>query len=244
VPPVRTAALILHAFPYGDTSRILRLLTPTFGLRSVIAKGARSPRSRLGAILEPFTEGEAHFFLREGRDLFTLSGFTLLRSRQAIGRDFCAFTGASLLAEVLLRFSTDDPQPEVYHIAVQALDRLANSDIQPTATAVSTLWHLISLFGYQPVMDQCARCGREVPADQPWALDINAGGAVCPRCLPSHRHLPPTLRLEVLRMSSGDSLPSLADSRAHARLLHDFLATHLGHDRPLRSLPLFLASLH
>ena len=52
---VEDRALILQAYPYGETSRILKLLCESHGLRTVIAKGARRPKSRFGGLLEPFT---------------------------------------------------------------------------------------------------------------------------------------------------------------------------------------------
>ena len=99
---VSTDAIILQAYAYGDTSRILRLLTRAHGLQSVIAKGAKGPRSRFGGVLEPFVEGIATFQLRDGRDLHTLSGFELLRARQALGGELLRIGGASLIALALL----------------------------------------------------------------------------------------------------------------------------------------------
>jgi hypothetical protein len=85
VPIATTESIILKGFAYGDTSRILRLLTRQHGVQSVIAKGALRPRSRFGGVLDPFTEGLATFNLREGRDLHTLSGFELLWNPQRGG---------------------------------------------------------------------------------------------------------------------------------------------------------------
>jgi small GTP-binding protein len=62
MPLVTLDAIVLQAFPYSETSKILRLLTPSHGVQSVIAKGARRPRSRYGGILEPFTDGMASFY--------------------------------------------------------------------------------------------------------------------------------------------------------------------------------------
>ena len=59
---VTSDAIILQVFPYGDTSRILKLLTATHGLRTVIAKGALRPRSHFG-VLEPFATGVATLLL-------------------------------------------------------------------------------------------------------------------------------------------------------------------------------------
>lgn len=243
MPPVRTPALILHAFPYGDTSRILRLLTPEYGLRSVIAKGAMSPRSRFGGVLEPFTEGEAEFNLRPGRDLFVLSGFSLIRPRQGIGRDFAAFTGASLIAEIMLRFGTEEPSPELYDAVVAAFDRLAGPPPETAAdVAVAALWNLSALLGFRPVMTHCVRCDGWVGDHATTRFDAPAGGVVCTRCDGGHG---PAVTREtriviegMAETASGILRP--ADRRRHAELLNAFLSAHLFQGQSLRSLRLFL----
>lgn len=47
-------AWLLHHRPYSDTSRIIELATRHHGRITVFAKGARGPRSRLRAVLQPF----------------------------------------------------------------------------------------------------------------------------------------------------------------------------------------------
>lgn len=244
MPPVKTRALILHGFAYGETSRILRLLTPEYGLRSVIAKGAQRPRSRFGAVLEPFTEGEAQFNIREGRDLFTLSGFALVRSRQGIGRDLAAFAGASLIAEIALRASTEEPFPALYHALVAAFDRLNESCAPQGGIALSALWQIISQLGFQPEMEACVRCGRTLPPEERVRFDVHRGGIACPRCAPQARPLDTLTRDEISRMSTGHVLePRTGWARLHGALLRDFLMVHLTPDRPLRALPIFLEAI-
>lgn len=244
MPPIRTPALVLHAFPYGDTSKILRILSPDYGVRSVIAKGARRPKSRFGAILEPFTEGEAQFNLREGVELFTLTGFSLLRSRQGIGHDLGAFTSASLLAEIVLRFATEEASPELYAMLNFAMDRLADSRQHAASIAIPALWALIALLGYRPEMSACVRCGRQIDDAERAGFDVEAGGIVCAACRPAALLLEPATRAEVDRMSNPsdeEAIPS--DPRGHGELISQFLGAHLASDRPLRSLPLFLDQL-
>src|SRR5688572_23870382 len=102
-----TEAIVLQAFPYGDTSRIVRLLTREAGVQSAIAKGALRPRSRF-AVLEPFAQGSASLHIRATRDLQTLSAFELARVRQGLGRDLLRFGGASLIAELVMRTASED----------------------------------------------------------------------------------------------------------------------------------------
>lgn len=242
---VRTPTLILQSFAYSDSSKILRLYTRDYGLRSVIAKGALRAKSRFGGLLEPFTEGEAHFYIKEGRDLHTLSGFDLLRSRQAIGRDLTAFAGASLVAELLLRFGTEEAHPELYSAGCTSLERLASEDPERVAASVlSAVWEMVALLGFRPELEHCVGCGREIEPQETTRFDVEAGGSACTRCRPTGRVVDPTTRAEVARMSAGEILRNNpADQPLHRALLRAFLAAHLTTSSPLRSLDLFAEQL-
>lgn len=245
MPLVRTPALILHGFRYGETSRILRLLTPEYGVRSLLAKGAQRPKSRFGALLEPFTEGEALFNLREGRDLLTLSGFSLIRSRQNLGRDLGAFTGGALLSELALRSGTEEPNPALYHALTTALDEIGTPTRADAAgTALAHLWKIIAMLGYQPELEACIQCGRPLESMEPSRFDITAGGIACLACRPTGRVIDAVTRREIGEMTSGrGATPNSGNRGLHGALLRAFLAEHLSGDRPLRSLPLFLEQL-
>lgn len=245
MPLITARTLVLQAFPYSDTSKILRLYCRDHGLRSVIAKGAQRPKSRFGGLLEPFTEGDAHFYLREGRDLHTLSGFDLLRSRQALGRNLTAFAGGSLVAELVLRFATEEPHPQLYETIVSVLDRLAEGAPEVLVpVALAGVWEVVSLLGYHPEMESCVHCGRPLGDREAARMDVEAGGAACVACRPRGRVVDAASRLEVLAMSRGEQLLAPpADRGLHRALVRAFLATHLVPGSPLRSLDLFIEQL-
>jgi DNA repair protein RecO (recombination protein O) len=242
---VHARALVLQSFPYSDTSKILRLYTLELGLRSVIAKGALRPRSRFGGVLEPFTEGEAQFYLKEGRDLHTLGGFDLLRSRQAIGRDLGAFAGASLLAELLLRFGTEEPHPELFRAVSGALDRIVRADAgRATRVALAGVWEAIALLGFQPELEHCVGCGREIRSDEATRFDVDAGGVACTGCRLAGRMVHPAIRRDLRAMTRGDEAPDPTDDWSmHRALLRVFVSAHLSPEHPLRSLDLFVDHL-
>src|SRR3954468_4792668 len=98
MPPHTTEAVLLHAFDYLDSSRIIRLLTRELGLRSVLARGARRSTKRFGAALDLFVQGTAELEVKPGRDLDTLASFDLARTRAGLGQDLARFAGASALA--------------------------------------------------------------------------------------------------------------------------------------------------
>lgn len=234
-------ALILQAFPYSDTSRILKLFCENYGVRTVIAKGAMRPKSRFGGLLEPFTEGRVQFRLKDGREMHTLGGFDLIRSRQAIGRDLVAFAGASLLAELVLRFGTTEPDPGLFHLLVEALDGLGEVEAASApALALGAVWRVISQLGFEPRLDACVVCGREIMPDEPSRFDVLAGGVACTLCRPEGRMVAAAVRDELAAMCAGAVETGVrSDWAVHRALLRAFVATHLSQEHPLRSLEFF-----
>ncbi|MDQ6829771.1 MAG: DNA repair protein RecO, partial [Gemmatimonadota bacterium] len=109
-----TDAIVLHAFNYSETSRILRLATRDAGVVSVLARGARRSKSRFGSALDLFAEGVAHLAMKDGRDLQTLAGFDVVRSRAGLGTELVRFAGASAVAELMLRFGSEDPNSPLF----------------------------------------------------------------------------------------------------------------------------------
>jgi DNA repair protein RecO (recombination protein O) len=241
-----TRALVLQSFPYSETSKVLRLYTLEHGLRSVMAKGALRPKSRYGGVLEPFTEGTATFYLKEGRDLHTLSGFDLVRSRQALGRSLVGFAGASLLAEVVMRTGTEEPHPALYETLVHAWDVVAQAEgpAEALAASLAGAWSVVVLLGFEPQAGACVHCGRELADDEPVRFDGSAGGVACTFCRPAGRVLDPESRAELRRMLSGE-VPEggVARPKTQGALLRAFLEAQLSQDRPFRSLELFLESV-
>jgi len=247
VPLVVAQSLILQSFPYGETSKILRLFTRELGIRSVIAKGALRPRNRFGGVLEPFTEGIAQFYLKEGRDLHTLGGFDLVRSRQPLGRDLTRFAGASLVAELVLRFATEEPHEELYTAVEEGLERIQAARGEETErAALAAAWQVVSLLGFAPQTAACVTCGRPLEPDEPVRFDAEGGGAACRECRRSGRILDPATRGELAEMLGGTVPEAQLEGRsAHRALLRTYLAAQLAHEheRPLRSLELFLQQL-
>lgn len=239
-----TDAIVLQSFPYGETSRIVRLLTRTAGVHSAIAKGALRPRSRY-ALMEPFAEGAATLYIRDTRDLQTLGGFDLTRSRQGLGRDLLRFGGASLIAELVLRTASEESNPELYDAVAAGLDRLLG--VEPNELEVSVLavtWHLIAQLGFTPELDGCIACGRAIDPQNAAMFDYAAGGLRCDGCaagLPGRR-IPAHARAALSEFSCGRPV-SVGVTEGHWRLLTRYLEHHILEGSPLRSLHFVATSL-
>lgn len=236
-----TDALVLHAFDYLESSRILRLATRDAGLVSVLAKGARRTRSRYGSALDLFAEGTAQIYVKAGRDLQTLSSFDVTRSRPAIAADLGRFTGAAAIAELVLRFGNEEGNPTLYDSILRAIDEIAAApSARARDAALGGAWRLVTELGFAPSLESCSRCHSPVESSGPVMFSHPAGGLVCARCArlePAGRVLPEGAREALSAWLGGGDASGVdeATGRAHQRLLREFLREHLTDGRPLRA---------
>jgi DNA repair protein RecO (recombination protein O) len=239
---IATDAIVLHVQDYLESSRIVRLATREHGVQSVLARGARRPRSKFGSSLDLFASGVAHFTLKAGRELSNLSGFDLTRSRMALAADLDRFSGASALAELAMRFAHADPHDDALEVLGRSLDEIADSPLgTSTDVSLAAAWRYVAALGFAPSMDRCCSCGTELPADRAAPFSHHGGGVVCERCrrdVSVGRELPADARAAVSSWLAHEQGPALSDlaKRAHLRLLREFLHHHMSDGRTLRAL--------
>jgi DNA repair protein RecO (recombination protein O) len=236
-----TDAIVLHAFDYLESSRILRLVTRDGGVRSALARGARKSSKRFGAALDLFAQGTADLHTKPGRELDTLSAFDIVRVRHSLAGDLARFAGASMIAELTLRFARDVADPGLFDAVETTLDELAvATNDRARDAALGGAWRILAELGFGPTIDDCAECHAAIAADVSATFSHRAGGTLCDRCgrlARAGRLLPSTARDALRDWLRGAPHPvtDLNAVRAHQRVLREFLREHLADDRPLNA---------
>lgn len=245
MPQLSTPAIILAAFRYGETSKIVRLATESAGVQSAIAKGALRPKSRFGAALQVLSEGQAHLIVHANRELQLLTAFDLQRVPVRLAEHMERFAAAAALAELMLRFAPADAHPESFHLLHDGL-LLVETTPEPEAEAAGlrAMWALVAGLGFAPEIDSCVRDGNSIP-EGPLAFSPRDGGALCAGCARNE----PTTNLGVEDRADlahlldlETSLPPISDKRAaaHRRLLSRYIHYHLGEGTGLPALEFWL----
>lgn len=215
-----TAAYVLHARPYRETSLLIDLLTLEHGLVSVVARGARKPGSRLRPCLQPFQLLQVGW---QGR-----SELKSLRMAEAteVG---AMLQGRSLLCGLYLNelvqrlLSPFDPQPRVFVLFRYALNELKlATDIEGALRTFER--QLLEQLGF--ALD-CS----SVAAERCYEWRPDAGLRPCD----SGAGIPGDHLIAI----EHDRYEDPAVRRSAKRLMRVRLAELLG-DRPLRSRELFL----
>jgi DNA repair protein RecO (recombination protein O) len=230
--------ILLRSHPYSESSRILRFLTPGYGILSVMARGFRKRASRGEGGVETFDQAVLVLNYRPERDLHTLRDLQPGRSRRGLGRDLLRFAGASLVAELIMAHTLQEANPSLYAQVSSGLDGMEKALPEALPGVVlATAWTVLVEAGFPPILDGCVRCGGELPPDGLLRFSAASGGLLCPSCGEGSAgaRLGPGARRDLERLTAGDPPAPLRAPDAHLGLLEAHALHHLAPRKTFRS---------
>ena len=234
-----TSAVLLRAYPYSETSQILRYYTESNGVMGVMARGARRAGRRGAGAFSTFSEGILDVHYRENRDLQTFREFSATRARMGLARDPIRLAGASVLAELILQHAESEGNPEIFHRLRLGLDAAETQELETLLPELlAHLWSLIGGLGFKPLVTSCVQCGRTFGKEEVVRFDYGAGGAICSSCQgqATGPRLGPVARTQLQALQSGSPPPGLVRPLGHLRLASDFITYHVSGGTPLKSM--------
>jgi DNA repair protein RecO (recombination protein O) len=232
-------AILLRSYPYSETSQILRFYSESHGIVGAMARGVRKAGGKRGGSLATFSEGILDFHFRENRDLQTFREFSPTRARSGLARDPMRFTGASVLAELILKHAESEGNEVIFHRLGLGLDAAESEDRDRfLPTVLAHLWSLIEALGFGPLLGECVSCGQRFEIDEIVRFDFGAGGARCANCQDEAGgpRLGPVARSQLLDLLSGNAPEDLIRPLTHLRLVSDFITYHVSGGTPLKSM--------
>ena len=181
---LKLRGVVLRTVDYGESDRVVTLLTADRGKLSAFARGARASRRRFAGALEPFTLVALEARERRGAELVSLESAQVERSFAALRGDLARIACAAYACELARELTREaEPHPDLFHLLCAYLEAL---DAAPPGAAGLRAFELGALraAGLGPRLEACARCG-EAPAQGPrLRFDPAQGGLLCRRCEP------------------------------------------------------------
>ncbi|CAM3588489.1 DNA repair protein RecO [Smaragdicoccus niigatensis] len=235
----RDRAVVLRQHKLGEADRIVTMLTREHGLVRAVAKGIRRTRSKFGARLEPFAYVDIQLY--PGRNLDTVTQVQTIDAFAGdIVNDYGRYTAACAILETTERLSGEEKAPALalHQLTVGALRAIATQAHAVGLVVDAFLLRAMSISGWAPALDDCARCAAPGPHR---AFHVAAGGAVCVHCRPAGAAVPSTGVLDLMdALMRGDwafaeETPEMLRKQATG-LTAAHLQWHL--ERQLRTLPL------
>lgn len=173
----RVEGIVVRTMDYGETHKIVTLITNNSGKVGVLVRGAKKVRSKHASLAQPFTYGEFTFVRSTG--LGTLQHGEIIASHHQLRTDLDLSAHAAYIAELTDRGIQDD------EVSVYQFDQLKacftalseGKDFE----VVTQLYEMkvLQMAGYSPVVEECIHCGNHVG---PFKMSFYSGGIVCSRC--------------------------------------------------------------
>jgi DNA repair protein RecO (recombination protein O) len=201
----RDQGVVLRSIKLGEADRIVTLMTQGHGKVRAVAKGIRKTASKFGARLEPTSH--VAFQCYRGRDLDIVTQAETIDANRALREHYGCLTHAVSMLEAVDQVAPErETNPALYRMLERALRTLAECPSPAVSTAF--FWKLLSLEGFHPVVEECARCGGGGPFP---AWDLADGGVLCGACGLGGRPIRPESAAVIARIVGGGLGGVLAD---------------------------------
>ena len=184
---IETPALLLRVVDYGESDRIVHLLTPDHGRLTAIAKGARRSVRRFGGTLDLFNHLRVQVDFGRKTTMARLDQARLIGSFEPLRIDPGRFALGCYLLELFDRLAPEGGnRADMRRLFDSALDALKVIAIWEPSLRLRTLLELRALdaLGLRPELRNCVRCGESAGRTAEVDFHVADGGVVCGVCAP------------------------------------------------------------
>lgn len=176
----RTEAIVLNTYLQRERDKLVVFLSPEIGKFRGWAYGARGPKNRLGASLEPLAKVHVHYAERERDEIVRIETVDLIRSAFAAQQNLRGTITLSYLAEICDVFAQPEEASELlYRLLDRSIDALI-AGVDPLIVVAYVETWILKLGGVLPSVKECISCGG--PLELPLRYLSSFGGFLCDRC--------------------------------------------------------------
>lgn len=175
----KTEGIVLRSRDYGEGNSIITIFSRDYGKISVMARGAKKPKSRLSSVSQPFTHAHYLFFQTHSSSMGTLSQGEIIQSFKLLRTDLTKTAYAAYFTELFDKIvDENDRSPVLFPLLLHSLQYLdQGKDVEILARLFEM--KMLMLGGYRPQVDQCLSCKKE---EGYYFFSVAEGGLLCEDC--------------------------------------------------------------
>lgn len=169
--------VILNEKDYGETSKILNVITRDYGIIGVMSKGCKTMKSPLRSVSLKLTYGYFNIYYKQDK-LSTLVSVDVIDSFRTIKTDIDKISYASFLLELTEQVVKQNNDMNIYDIFIEGLTKI-NQGFDPLVIVNILELKYLDYLGVMPIIDSCAICGS---INSITTISSNKGGYLCKNC--------------------------------------------------------------
>lgn len=180
---LKDRGIVLKKKNYRETSKLITLFSESHGKINLIAKGVRTPKSKLSAVLEPLNLIEFVYYKKTTRDLQYLSSAEFLNDFTHIKNDLRKIQVAFAHLEITNLFVREDEKnPELFLLLEESLIYLNSTTNNPKIALIFYLVNLLNISGYPVLGKDCSLCQKNELSNATEVFFSNSFGFICIDC--------------------------------------------------------------
>ncbi|MDZ7344537.1 MAG: DNA repair protein RecO, partial [candidate division KSB1 bacterium] len=156
---VKAEGIVIRSMKMGETSKLVTLFTRELGILKIVAKGARSSKSRIGAALELLTVSRIVYYQKEHRELQFLSQAEIVEFFSNLHTNLERWGFANACAELVARSQRGvETTPKLYLILLNTLRAMNAVNADPRIYFWGFQMKLLGILGVAPNLHRCLNC--------------------------------------------------------------------------------------
>lgn len=179
---IKSSGIILKKKKLRETSKIITVFTKDLGKLNLVAKGVRSSKSKLSAILEPINYIDFIYYSKEERDFQYLSGADFINEFKNIKNNFTKLQYSFASLEIIDFFiHPNQPHPDSFELLVNVLELFNNTEISELLIFDLFLFQILRLNGYPVYSHNCPVCNLNLITFNTVYFS-KSHGVICEKC--------------------------------------------------------------
>lgn len=178
----KVEGFIMSTVNYGETSKVINVLTKEYGIIGIMCKGVNSLKSRLRALTLKFTYGFFYVYYKEGK-LSILKDVDIIDPLVTIHNDITLISYLNYLTELTMQVIKESDDTRIFTIFIEAILKL-ETGLNPVALTNILEIKYLPFLGVGLNLDECIHCGN---THNIITIDPDAGGYLCKSCITNEK---------------------------------------------------------
>ena len=187
---ISVEGIVVSSIAYKESSKIINILTPEYGIIGCISKGCKSMKSKLKLSSERFAYGTFHMYYKE-QGLSTLIDGDIKDYFINIKSDIYKLSYLTYIVELATDVYKQSLDEEIYNLLIASIKKI-DEGLDPIIISNILELQYLNFLGINLNLDECVKCGNTKVV----TLSISKGGYVCSACSSNE----PILDQKVLKM--------------------------------------------
>lgn len=183
--------IIVKETPYGESSKIVNIITREYGLLGVMCKGCKSMKSKLRASTMKLTYGKFNIYYKENK-LSLLSSVDIINPLVNIKSDILKISYATYILELTTQVIKQSNDPSIYEDLINSILKI-NDNLDPLIITNILEVKYLDYLGVGLNLESCSICNNK---HNIVTLSTTSGGLVCKNCYTNE----PLLDLRIIKL--------------------------------------------